>query len=276
MSLARIESHYLPVATGVTLHYLEKGEGKPLVFVPGLSFPGELFEAQIEYFSACYRVLALDPRGQGLSAKTVDGNDYQTHGRDLAAFLEKLDLTDVVLVGWNTGCLEIWSYVRQFGAERLRAIVVTDQPPTPLARREGDWSAGELNTLAPVASTLLTTPVGCRTFFAACIKDVMVQRPPEAAELEYLLDLSGRTPYWITKALYCDAILSDYGEAAAAAAARVPSLMFVADRWQDTVLPYVKAHMPGCETCVMPSGLMFYELPDIWNAALESFLNRLL
>lgn len=276
MSLVRIESKYLPVATGVTLHYLEKGEGKPLVFLPGLSFPGEIFEAQIEYFSACYRVIALDPRGQGLSTKTVDGNDYQTHGRDLGALLEKLDLTEVVLVGWNTGCLEIWSYVRQFGTDRLRAIAVTDQPPTPLARKEGDWCAGGLDMLASVAGTLLTTPAGCRTFFAACIKDVMVQRPPEATELEYLLDLSGRTPYWITKTLYCDAILSDYDEAARLAASKVPCIMFVAASWQDTVLPYVKANMPGCETCVMPSGLMFYEGPDVWNAALEVFLNRLL
>ena len=52
---------------GVT--YLGKGEGKPLVFIPGLTFSGEIFKNQLEYFSSEYRVIAIDPRGQGYSAK---------------------------------------------------------------------------------------------------------------------------------------------------------------------------------------------------------------
>ena len=55
-----------------------------MVFIPGLTFSGEIFKNQLEYFSSEYRVIAIDPRGQGFSAKTVDGNDYLTHGRDVA------------------------------------------------------------------------------------------------------------------------------------------------------------------------------------------------
>lgn len=86
MAKDRIESKYVTVAPGVELHILEKGEGKPLVFIPGLTFSGEIFKNQLEYFSSEYRVIAIDPRGQGYSAKTVDGNDYLTHGRDVAGF----------------------------------------------------------------------------------------------------------------------------------------------------------------------------------------------
>ena len=66
----------------------KKGEGKPLVFIPGLTFSGEIFKNQLEYFSSKYRVIAIDPRGQGYSAKTVDGNDYLTHGRDVAGLID--------------------------------------------------------------------------------------------------------------------------------------------------------------------------------------------
>ena len=45
----------------------KKGEGKPLVFIPGLTFSGEIFKNQLEYFSSEYRVIAIDPRGQGYS-----------------------------------------------------------------------------------------------------------------------------------------------------------------------------------------------------------------
>lgn len=84
----RIESKYVTVAPGVESHVLEKGEGKPLVFIPGLTFSGEIFKNQLEYFSSKYRVIAIDPRGQGYSAKTVDGNDYLTHGRDVAGLID--------------------------------------------------------------------------------------------------------------------------------------------------------------------------------------------
>lgn len=126
------ESKFVNVAPCVDIHYLEKGEGKPLVFIPGLTFASEIFEHQIEYFSKDYRVIAMDPRGQGLSSKTVDGNDYLTHGRDVAALIDFLGLSDVTLIGWSTGNLDAWSYARQFGYEKLAGIVTVDMSPLPL------------------------------------------------------------------------------------------------------------------------------------------------
>ena len=43
MAKDRIESKYAAVAPGVELHYWEKGEGAPIVFIPGLTFSGEIF-----------------------------------------------------------------------------------------------------------------------------------------------------------------------------------------------------------------------------------------
>lgn len=58
MAKDRIESKYVTVAPGVELHILEKGEGKPLVFIPGLTFSGEIFKNQLEYFSSEYNVIS--------------------------------------------------------------------------------------------------------------------------------------------------------------------------------------------------------------------------
>ena len=275
MAKDRMESKYVTVAPGVELHLWEKGEGKPLVFIPGLTFSGEIFKAQIEHFSAHYRVVAIDPRGQGYSAKTVDGNDYLTHGRDLAALLDALELTDVVLIGWSTGNLDTWSYVQQFGKGRLRGVVTIDMSPLPLSPDPTWWTEGTIEELSAAATQVLTSPEGTRAFFSEYATGVMIQHEMEPAELEYLLDLSGRTPYWICRALFCDAIFSNYLETAKDLGATFPSLMFIAEHWQDIAKPFVETQLPGYETYVMGGHLMFYEYPEKWNAVLEGFLQKL-
>ena len=127
-----LQSKYLTVDTNVEIHYIEKGEGDPIIFIPGLTFSGDIFRAQVEYFSQKYRAIAIDPRGQGLSTKGTFGNNYVTHGKDLAAFIDALGLEKVILVGWSTGNLDTWSYIEQFGTEKLKAAVTIDMSPLPL------------------------------------------------------------------------------------------------------------------------------------------------
>lgn len=270
-----VESKYFSVLPGIELHYWEKGEGKPLVFIPGLTFSGEIFKAQVEHFSKSYRVIAIDPRGQGYSAKTVDGNDYLTHGRDLAALIDGLGLSDAVLIGWSTGNLDTWSYIQQFGCGKLRAAVFIDMSPLPLSPDPSWWTEGSIEELSAVASQVLVSPAGTRDFFSEYATGVMIQHEMSQQELSYILDISGRTPYWIAKALFCDAIFSNYLETARDAAKQVPCMMFIAEHWQDVAKPFVEAQLPGYRTCVMGGHLMFYEYPEKWNAELEAFLNTL-
>ena len=272
MAMDRIESRFITVAPNVELHYLEKGMGQPIVFIPGLTFSGEIFTAQLEHFSKAYRAIAVDPRGQGFSAKPVDGNDYQTHGRDLAALIDGLGLRDVVLVGWSTGNLDAWSYVEQFGTEKLAAVVTIDMSPLPLSPDPTWWTEGTMEELSEAATRVLNSPEGTRAFFSDYAKGIMIQHEMEPAELEYILDMSARTPYWVCKALFCDAIFSNYLPTAKALGAGFPSLMFIAEHWAGVAKPFVEREMPGCETFVMGGHLMFFEYPDKWNAALEDFL----
>lgn len=275
MAKDRLESKYVSVAPGVELHFWEKGEGTPLVFIPGLTFSGEIFKAQVEHFAVDYRVIAIDPRGQGYSSKTMDGNDYLTHGQDLAALIDTLDLKDAVLIGWSTGNLDTWSYIQQFGKDKLRGVVTIDMSPLPLSPDPTWWTEGTIEELSAVASQLLRTPEGSRAFFSEYATDIMVQHKMEPEELEYLLDVSGRTPYWICKALFCDAIFSNFLDTAKDVGATMPSLMFIAEHWQDVAKPFVETQLPGYETYVMGGHLMFYEYPEKWNSVLEGFLQKL-
>lgn len=275
MAKERIESKYVTVAPDVELHYLEKGEGKPMIFIPGLTFAGEIFKAQLEYFSKDYRVIAIDPRGQGLSTKTVHGNDYLTHGKDVAALMDALGLEEVVLVGWSTGNLEVWSYIQQFGKEKVKAAITIDMSPLPLSPDPLWWTEGTMDELSAVATQVMISPEGTRDFFSEYATGIMIQHEMEPAELEYLLDISGKTPYWICSALFANAIFSNYFDTAKMVGECVPSLMFIAEHWADVAKPFVEKNFPGTETFVMGGHLMFYEYPERWNQVLEEFLNRI-
>ena len=53
----------------VTLAYIEKGEGEPLILLHGNGENSEYFEYQVEFFSRYYRVIAVDSRGHGRSER---------------------------------------------------------------------------------------------------------------------------------------------------------------------------------------------------------------
>ena len=151
----------------------------------------------------------------------------------------------------------------------------SNMSPLPLSPDPAWWTEGTMEEVSAVATQLLTSSDGCRGFFSEYATGVMIQHEMEPAELEYLLDISGRTPYWICKALFCDAIFSDFLATAKAVGTGLPSLMFIAEHWADVAEPFVKRELPGYRTQIMGGHLMFYEYPEKWNGYLESFLNAL-
>lgn len=275
MAVDRTESKYLTVSPDVELHYLDRGRGKPMILIPGLTFAGEIFNGQIEHFSKNYRVIAIDPRGQGLSTKSVHGNDYKTHGKDLAVLIDALDLTDIILVGWSTGNLEVWSYLSQFGKEKVKAAVTIDMSPLPLSADPAWWTEGTMEELSQVASDIMSSPEGVREFFSDYAAGVMIEHEMKPEELEYLMDMSAKTPYYICHSLFCNAIFSNYFDTAREVSETLPSLMFIAKHWSDVAEPFMKKNFPGTKTEVMGGHLMFYEYPKQWNSILEKFLEEL-
>ncbi|NJN00377.1 MAG: alpha/beta fold hydrolase [Aquincola sp.] len=65
------------------------------------------------------RVIALDPRGIGLSGKPNRGFTIEQFARDLRELILHLDLHDVVLAGLSLGGFTSLEYLRQFGNDRL-------------------------------------------------------------------------------------------------------------------------------------------------------------
>lgn len=119
----------IEIADGISLSYLEAGSGRPLVMLPGLSGSAAKFSRNIPELAHHYRVLAVDPRGNGESDKPTYGYNYHTLARDLDVFLTRLRLGDVTLLGHSAGCKIILTYWEIFDRSRIRSIVFSDDAP---------------------------------------------------------------------------------------------------------------------------------------------------
>ena len=127
--------------TDIELYYEDQGAGQPVVLIHGYPLNGHSWELQTRaLLAAGYRVITYDRRGFGGSSKVGSGYDYDTFAADLNVFLERLDLRDVVLVGFSMGTGELARYVRNHGHERVAKLaflasvepflVQTDDNPT--------------------------------------------------------------------------------------------------------------------------------------------------
>ena len=141
------KSGYFTTSDGVRLHYLEAGSGPPIVFVPGWMNPAWIWEPQIRYFAKKYRVVALDPRSQGESEQVTEGHYPERRSQDIKELMDHLQLPPAVLVGFSMGVPEVLTYVSQFGTEKLRGVVLVDQPISQfLDIEQFVWFVKMLNT----------------------------------------------------------------------------------------------------------------------------------
>jgi non-heme chloroperoxidase len=272
MSAGKRQGQYLEVEPGVELYYEEQGEGAPIVFIPGWTFTTEIFQKQFDHFAQSHRVIALDPRSQGRSSKTLHGNNYTTHGADLAKLIEALDLRDVALVGWSTGSLTSLSYVQQAGTSALRGVVGIDMSPKPLSLDSADWVEGPLDDIAGAYRTFLHNPKGQRDFIVYYATEVMVQRELSAEELDWIVAQSLNTPHYIAASLFADAMFVNYMAEATQVSGALPTLYVIAEHWAETAVPFMNRHFPHVKTSVLGGHMMFWEHAAQFNERLEAFL----
>lgn len=124
---APVQHHTFTTSDGVRLHYIEAGRGnQTIVLIPGWLMPAAVFEKQFEALSGRYRVLALDPRSQGLSEVTTRSHAPKRRIQDIAEFLNAAHVREFVLAGWSLGVLESLDYVANYKPKNLRGLILID------------------------------------------------------------------------------------------------------------------------------------------------------
>jgi len=104
---AQAQGRFVTLADGLRLHYLEAGEGEPVLFIHG-SGPGASghsnFKQNYPVFAAAgYRVIVPDLPGYGASDKPETTYSLAFFATALTGLLDALDLQRCVLVGNSLG-----------------------------------------------------------------------------------------------------------------------------------------------------------------------------
>jgi len=122
----------MPVFTtsdGVELTYQDRGgDGFPLVLLPGWGQTQAMFRHQFADLDDAHRVITLDHRGHGLSAKPDHGYRIARLATDVVELLDHLGLDEVDALGWSMGVSLWWSLIDNHGTGRIRRFVAVDQP----------------------------------------------------------------------------------------------------------------------------------------------------
>jgi pimeloyl-ACP methyl ester carboxylesterase len=262
------------VGGGVELSYIDRGAGPAMVFIPGWTFTKDVFSKQIEYFENFFRVISYDPRGQGASTFSLEGNDYMTHAEDLAALLNALKVTNPILVGWGSGALTAWGFVKQQGPGAIAANIVIDQSPKCLANNDRDWVMGTVDQLAATHTMFLRNKPGHAQYIKRYIETDLFQGEAGFDDMSWLAAQSMLTNSLVAAQLFACAMFTDLSVPAMAAARLKPTLFFIAEHWSTKAVPFVRRMMPEVRIDVFGAHMMFWEFPDRFNQSLHGFLQQ--
>ena len=87
----------------IQLHYIEQGQGQPLILLHGNGEDSSYFVYQISYFSRNYRVIAIDTRGHGKSPRGEKPFSIRQFSEDLKDCLEAMNIAKTILLGFSDG-----------------------------------------------------------------------------------------------------------------------------------------------------------------------------
>lgn len=131
------------IGDGIRLHYVEQGEGPPLVFVHGSLSDYSYWKEQFPYFVPDHRVIAYSRRYNWPNDNPGQpGYSAITDADDLAAFIATLRLKQPVVIGHSYGALAaLFLAVRH--PQVARALVLAEAPAVSLLNQIDGPGAAE-------------------------------------------------------------------------------------------------------------------------------------
>lgn len=100
------QENYIEVDQNIKLQYLVSGKGKPLILLHTIRTQLDYFQDVIPAFAKHYTVYVLDLPGHGGSSVDTNASYDEPYFRKaVAAFIERLDLKAVTLIGESIGAV---------------------------------------------------------------------------------------------------------------------------------------------------------------------------
>ncbi|MFT7582790.1 MAG: pimeloyl-ACP methyl ester carboxylesterase [Myxococcota bacterium] len=134
-------------ASGIELHWVEMGKGRPLVLLHGLGDTHRTWRRVMPHLARGRRVLALDLAGHGMSERPEAPYDLRWHAQLVGQWCDYLELDDFDIAGHSFGGGVAQFFLLTHGSKVRRMALV---------------SAGGLGREVHIALRLMALPLGPR------------------------------------------------------------------------------------------------------------------
>ena len=130
-------SEHTAAVNGVSLHYLQAGQGDalPVVLLHGYAETSHMWRPLMPKLAGTHVVIAPDLRGAGQSSKPERGYDKKTLAQDIHALVRSLGYPKVRIVGHDIGLMVAYAYAAQYPDEVDRIVLMDAFLPGV-----GDWT----------------------------------------------------------------------------------------------------------------------------------------
>lgn len=132
--LEGFESGFAEV-NGIRMHYVEGGEGTPLVMMPGWPQTWWAFHKIMPRLAAKHRVIAVDIRGMGATDKPADGYDKRNMAEDVHELVESLGYSEAHIVGHDIGSQVAYAYAANY-PDATTSVTFLDVGAQPQSTRD--------------------------------------------------------------------------------------------------------------------------------------------
>ncbi|MGG1574841.1 alpha/beta fold hydrolase [Fictibacillus sp. NRS-1165] len=267
MPLTKIEDQ-------VELFYEERGTGRPVIFIHGVWMSSKFFHKQLSAASKHYRTIVLDLRGHGSSSMVHHGHTIAQYARDLNAFIQKLDLKNVVLAGWSMGAFVIWDYLQQFGENSVKGTVIIDELASDF--KWPDFSIGAFDL--PALTQFMRDVQNNRRAVLEGFVPLMFKEELSKDDFSWMMEEVTKMPESIASAILFDQSIVDYRDFLSKI--KKPTLLCFGR--EETLIPvaageHLHENIPNSQleifeqSCHCP----FLEESEKFNSVLEQFVGSL-
>ena len=266
---------------GDSIHYIDVGKGDPVVLVHGSWGDYRTWSPQIDTFANKYRVIAYSRRFAYPNKQIInDSADYSitAHAKDLAEFLQALNLEPAHLVGQSFGAFTALLAAMDH-PELIRSLTLGEPPIMSLLPNVpgGDTLINNLNAaIMPVAeafknnnhersaSMFLAAVMGDSSYFARLPqRDRVIML---ANSLETRGGLFGKNPFPL---VICDSLKE----------LKVPVLLVkgeISPLWLTSILDELDSCISNNEKAILrnTSHGLNYENPSDFNKVVRGFIDK--
>ena len=117
---------------GTRIHYVEGGKGTPVLLLPGWPQTWWEFHKIMPELAKRHRVIAVDLRGMGGSAKPGSGYDKKNMAKDIHELTRALGYKQVNIAGHDIGAMVAYSFAANYPDATLKISLIDVAHPEEL------------------------------------------------------------------------------------------------------------------------------------------------